>query len=212
MGPACLPMALVWYPMAPATRPMGPAAVSVTLLAIKRMFGKPSLLSLFSIIAVACAQQNPPQAILKPGRYIGKNYMGRNDITPDDSTDRWYHENTVTIKADSLFLESVPVVFYKNQPKAYSSSDGGFYSYRGKLLRRGNLIIAKLLMTSYDYVITHYIIPDRMKSQAKLNISFDEKIKRGIYVVDSAFFKKQFTVVKSPNGFTMDSVAYSIVR
>jgi hypothetical protein len=137
------------------------------------------------------------------------DYMGKQDITPDDSTDRWYHENTITVKADSLFLESVPVVFYKNQPKAYSSSDGGFYSYKGKLYRQGNQAIAKLLLTNHDYVMIPYKTPKSMQSQAKLNISFNEKIKRGIYVWDSTFLKKQWPVIESPRGFTMDSVAYS---
>ena len=132
------------------------------------------------------------------------------DITPDDLTDRWCHENTVIVKADSIFLKSVPVVFYKNKPKAYSASDGGFYYYKGKLYRRGSQIIAKLLLTSHDYVSPAYLVHDSMKHQADLNISFDEKVKRGIYVVDSAFFKKQFTVVVSSKCFTLDSIAYSI--
>ncbi|MBJ6111575.1 hypothetical protein JAO73_21315 [Hymenobacter sp. BT523] len=175
------------------------------------MFKQLFLLPLL-FLAVSCAQQETPaEPILKSGRYVGMDYMGKQDVTPDDSTDRWYHENTVTVKADSLFLESVPVVFYKNQPKAYSSSDGGFYSYKGKVYGRGNQIIAKLLVTNHDYVMIPYKTPKSMESQAKLNISFDEKIKRGIYVWDSTFLKEQWRVVASPKGFTMDGVAYSRV-
>jgi hypothetical protein len=173
----------------------------------KRLLYLPSLL-----LAAACVQQAPPaQPILKPGRYVGMDYMGKNDVTPDDSTDRWYHENTLVVKADSLFLESVPVVFYKNQPKAYSSSDGGFYSYKGEVYRRGNQLVAKLLLTNHDYILTPLAIPDSMKSQAALKISFEEKVKRGIYVVDSSFFRKQWAVDESSKGFTLDSVAYTRV-
>jgi hypothetical protein len=66
------------------------------------MFGKFPLLLSSLLVAVACAQQNSPQHILKSGRYTGMDCIDY-DITPDDLTDRWCHENTVIVKADSIF-------------------------------------------------------------------------------------------------------------
>ena len=171
------------------------------------MLNKFLLISFFVLIV---SKQKTASPLLEPGQYIGMEYMGAKDITPNDPTDRWYHENTIIVKANSIFFESVPVVYYKNRPKAYSSSDGGFYNYTGTLIRQGDQIIAKLLLKNTDYVIQTYIIPPGMKSLANLHISVDEKIKRGIYRVDSSAYKKQWVLTKAANGsFTMNGVTYS---
>lgn len=149
---------------------------------------------------------------MKPGHYLGMDYMGKMAVTPEDTTDRWYHENKLTIRGDSLTLTSVPVVFYEGRPKAYSASDGGFYEFRGKIMRQDKQLIAKLQLTSQDYVLTPYKVIEAKAKLAKGNLSFEEKIKRGIVVVDSAFYKREYRITPTAKGFEMDSVEYSLSR
>ena len=45
---------------------------------------------------------------------------------------KWYHLNVLKIKGDSVFLDQSPIRVYKKDT-LFSSSDGGFYYYSGKL-------------------------------------------------------------------------------
>lgn len=70
--------------------------------------------------------------IRKPasGTFVGMEKMG--NVTPDQKESRWFHENTLTIRGSRATLDKVPVVIQHGK-KGYSSSDGGFYTYKGKL-------------------------------------------------------------------------------
>lgn len=42
----------------------------------------------------------------------------------------WFHQTFIKIKTDSVFIEQVPINIYKKDT-LYSSSDGGFYYFKG---------------------------------------------------------------------------------
>ena len=161
-----------------------------------------------AILFIACSRIQPPTPI--SSIYIGLEPIGDryHDITPSDTTDRWYRENTLTIRGDSIFLEKVPVVFYHNRPKAYSASDGGFYFYRGIIKDSSDVVTAHFLLTQHDYVM----LPYRLKNPAdsSLQISADEKFKRGLYTIDSSFFKKSYRIMKKDRILMMNNIEYEL--
>ncbi|NVO85301.1 hypothetical protein [Hymenobacter terrestris] len=136
------------------------------------------------------------------------------DITPDDTTDRWFHENTLTIRADSVFIDKVPVSFGGHMTKGskqYSASDGGFYTYRGKIrrLRSGQLSV-RILLVGHDYVLAPY----SLKNQADTAFlkTMDEATQQArfkeFYVPDSSFWKREFPLLSRGNTLVLDSVTY----
>ncbi|GAB3291346.1 hypothetical protein GCM10027511_04400 [Hymenobacter humi] len=129
------------------------------------------------------------------------------DLTPDEPGDSWYHENTLTVRQDSLYLKKVPVSIRK-QEKSYSSSDGGFYNYKGTVAWKGDSATAQLLLTSHDYVLIRYRLIK--PADTALAINFEEQVKRGIYVVDSSVFKKAYPLMASPGCLVMAGVAYQL--
>jgi hypothetical protein len=84
------------------------------------------------------------------GTFIGMEPMpGYHD--PDTPKDRWFYQNTLTIKGSNATLNKIPVSYYKGR-KSYSASDGGFYTYRGTVsFADGKWHIVFLLVDS-DYV------------------------------------------------------------
>ena len=87
---------------------------------------------------------------IKPkGTFIGlermKNYR---DAKKPEYT--WYHLSKLTFKGDSVFLEQSPVAIYKNDT-SFSASDGGFYSYSGKIQNYKGKAVASLRLLSCDY-------------------------------------------------------------
>jgi hypothetical protein len=47
---------------------------------------------------------------------------------------KWFHENILKIRGDSVFLDKTPINKIGNKTY-YSASDGAFYYYRGKIFR-----------------------------------------------------------------------------
>jgi hypothetical protein len=136
-------------------------------------------------------------------------YVGLEEIRgfpAEKPGDRWYHENYVYIRPDSLFLEGNPVVISKNGEKGYSASDGGFYSYSGRIDTAGGKFIAKMLMFSHDYMAEPIVFKDA--AATKSNLSMDELIARGLAFRDSSFYKKTYAIIPTNTGFDMDGVHY----
>ncbi len=77
---------------------------------------------------------------------IGKKHCYGEELNEE----KWYHENLLTIKADSIFIEKNPVSI-KKKKKFYSASDGGYYYYAGKISMRDSFGYATLIMISCDY-------------------------------------------------------------
>ncbi|OGX82203.1 hypothetical protein [Hymenobacter coccineus] len=119
--------------------------------------------------------------------------------------DKWYHENIVYIRPDSLFLEGNPVVVHRNGDKGYSASDGGFYSYSGRIDTAGGGLTAQLRMFSHDYIGLPVLVKDTVAAKT---LSLDELLKRGLAVLDSSMYNKTATIYLAAKGFEMDSVQY----
>lgn len=119
--------------------------------------------------------------------------------------DKWYHENLVYIRPDSLFLEGNPVVIRRNGEKAYSASDGGFYSYSGRIDTTGGRLTARLHMFSHDYISIPILIKDTVAAKT---LELDELLRRGLAVRDSSALLKTCAIRLTAKGFEMDSVRY----
>ena len=135
--------------------------------------------------------------------YVGLAEM--KSYPAENPGDKWYHENIVYIRPDSLFLEGNPVVVHSNGEKGYSASDGGFYSYSGRIDTVGGQLTAQLRMFSHDYIGLPVLIKDTIAAKT---LSLDELIERGLAVRDSSIYKKTSTINLTAKGFEMDSVHY----
>lgn len=62
----------------------------------------------------------------------------------------WFHEKTLVIKQDSLYIRSVPVVM-ENGEKLYSASDGGFMYYTGTVHCDKKGLIARYAIRRCEY-------------------------------------------------------------
>ncbi|WP_156126405.1 hypothetical protein [Hymenobacter sp. DG25B] len=133
----------------------------------------------------------------------------KDDITPHDLTDRWYHENTFVVNGTNCSLESVPVVFTKRRGKQYSASDGGFLTYKGRLVWETDSLLAKMRLTDSDYAMVvsyRYINP----ADSNSSLSFEEQVKRGILVPDSSAAKPTYSLRVLPTGLLLNGVRYQL--
>lgn len=161
-------------------------------------------------ITSACQQRQPvithPAVRQVPtGVFVGLEEMS--GMPPERPGDRWYHENIVYIRPDSLFLEGNPLVINQNKEKSYSASDGGFYSFSGRLDTTGGKLVARLRMFAHDYIAEPVIIEAKDTAATK-NMDLEEAIRRGLAHRDSSFYKRTFRLLPTPTGFDMDGVHY----
>jgi hypothetical protein len=63
---------------------------------------------------------------------------------------KWYHENTLKIKGDSIFMDQNPLSIKDNQ-KLFSASDGGFYYYKGTVIKKDKLYYFNFKELYCDY-------------------------------------------------------------
>ena len=63
---------------------------------------------------------------------------------------KWYHKNILKIKNDSVFLDRIPVSKI-GKKTLYSSSDGGFYYYKGIIIKDHNQTKIELTEIGCDY-------------------------------------------------------------
>jgi hypothetical protein len=143
------------------------------------------------------------------GAYVGLDEM--EGMPPEKPGDKWYHENIVYIRPDSLYLEGNPIIVHQNGEKSYSASDGGFYSYKGRINTAHSQLTARLLMVQHDYIAEPYIIKSKDTTAAK-HMSLDEAIRRGLAVRDSSFYKKTYAIHLISKGFEMNGVRYVPLR
>lgn len=67
-----------------------------------------------------------------------------------DEPRKWYHENTILIENDSIFIYKTPLRIVKGKKK-YSASDGAFYYYYGIIKNIDTSRIAYLTSYNCDY-------------------------------------------------------------
>jgi len=168
--------------------------------------------SIFICITTACQSVDKNEKVpqlkrisVPTGIYVGLEEM--EGFPAEKSGDKWYHENYVYIRPDSLFLEGNPIIISSKGDKSYSASDGGFYSYSGRIDTTKGKFVAKLLMFAHDYISELIIIKDKDTIAAK-NLSLEDAIQRGLATKDSSFYKRTSIIIPTVRGFDMDSVHY----
>jgi hypothetical protein len=67
-----------------------------------------------------------------------------------DAPRKWYHENTILIENDSIFIYKTPLHIVKGR-KLYSASDGAFYYYYGIIKQIDTTKFAYLTRYNCDY-------------------------------------------------------------
>jgi hypothetical protein len=167
---------------------------------------------LFICFTTACQSVDKPKRSpqlkklsVPTGIYVGLEEM--KGFPAEKPGDKWYHENYVYIRPDSLFLEGNPVIIRRNGEKGYSASDGGFYSYSGRIDTIKGKFIAKLLMFAHDYISAPITIKDK-DTMAVKSLALEEAIRRGLATRDSSFYKRTYIIIPTTTGFDMDSVHY----
>lgn len=143
---------------------------------------------------ISCLSQN-----LKNGIYIGYEEMiiiddksGKwiNYGEAIDSSYKWYHENTMVIRNDSVFL-SKDAISIKGKDKLYSASDGSFYYYNGIIRKENDSLFLFLKLDHCDYCV---------KFSKKVGDSFIE---------DSSVYKeKKYKLEINGNRIIFDSTVY----
>jgi hypothetical protein len=90
------------------------------------------------------------------GLWLGYEPLG---MPPEHKGDRWYYENQLTVKGETVELSKFPIV--RNHGRVgYSASDGGFPVFKGRLLTKDSVPFALLEIQSCDYCIN---LPDGAK-------------------------------------------------
>ncbi len=64
----------------------------------------------------------------------------------------WFHKVTVKIKGEFISIDKTPVVRDSLGKKSFSSSDGGFLKYEGKITKIENLFVAQTWLVDCDYI------------------------------------------------------------
>jgi hypothetical protein len=73
------------------------------------------------------------------------------NVSPDDTEARWFHENRLLIRNNDAILDKAPI-FIKHGKKSYSASDGGFLTYRARFFEKDGHPFVELRLFESDYV------------------------------------------------------------
>ena len=128
-----------------------------------RSLGTRSILDLaicvgISIIA-GCSQRSiPPVA---DGTYYGYDELP--NLSPEDPSAYWYHENTLVVHRHAIRLTQKPFTLI-NGKAIPQPADGGFYTFEGTQTVEGDRVIVELRLVSCDYcaVPEYDSIPSRI--------------------------------------------------
>src|SRR5215467_5035147 len=72
------------------------------------------------------------------GRYVG--LVNMTSVDPSRPKYKWFRLTHFTVSGDSVWVKQNPVAIYKKDT-VWSSSDGGFYYYRGTYSQQGDSIL-----------------------------------------------------------------------
>ncbi len=115
---------------------------------------KASTAILLSLATASCASHSlPPPAPPSPwlvDAYIG--YQPNPSMSAETPGDIWYYKNALQIDGESISLTQSPVVC-RNGQLSWSSSDGGFYSYKGVMSGDQHFKTAQFTFVGCDYCI-----------------------------------------------------------
>ena len=100
----------------------------------------------------------------------------------------WYYQTLIKIKNDSVFIDQYPIMIY-DKDTLFSSSDGGFYYFKGIISKKEEKIFTKLISCDYCGIRV------KKKSDGTFEIVMREKnfeikiVSDGLFV-DNQLFKK----------------------
>ena len=109
-----------------------------------RLSNLAALFAALFVVGAGCATSKP----IVEGTYFA--YSPLPNLTPDEPDNYWYHECELVLRENLLQLEMSPRVLKDGEVIA-SASDGGFYSYEGKLIVDGNDVVARIAQVGCDY-------------------------------------------------------------
>ncbi|NMH27853.1 hypothetical protein [Flavobacterium silvaticum] len=72
---------------------------------------------------------------------------------------KWFHKYMLKIKKDSVFVDKIPVSVI-GKDTLHSESDGGFYYYKGTLVRQENQVKIELTETGCEYCPVEVLAKD----------------------------------------------------
>ncbi len=106
----------------------------------------------------------------------------KTNIDNENPEKKWFYKNTLKIKNDSIYLDRITINVIGNDT-LHSSSDGGFYYYKGIRIEINNQTRIELTEISCDYC------PETIsKSGKKINRKLNGKItENGIEINDIKF-------------------------
>jgi len=104
------------------------------LLAQSQALKKKAIIS--ALIFSLCALKNADGQSVRNGSYVGleDNHYSSHE---EHKNFKWYHLTRLTIKNDSVWVEQDPIAIHK-QDTIWSSSDGAFYYFKGRIATNGN--------------------------------------------------------------------------
>lgn len=112
---------------------------------------------IFSILVACLSFKTAHCQSAVSGCFVGLEEMCWNEgkkkecyLDPSKPKEKWYHLTYIHIEGDSVLVNQYPIGIYKRDT-VYSSSDGAFYFYRGKITVQGENLSFNLNMTHCDY-------------------------------------------------------------
>lgn len=164
-----------------------------------------SLIILLLGLVSGCQTATESWEEVPDGEYIGLEESS--DLYPDIPDDKWYYENTLTIRGDSISLHQVSVTIYGNNEKMYSVSDGGFFDYKGSIEKSEDKHFARLILKDH---YQFHVFPVEVLTEADPDpgLSLEEGIEKGIYRVDSTYYKKFYRIEVKAGKLKMNGVEY----
>jgi hypothetical protein len=106
----------------------------------------------FALVAVFSPQTGSQEHRTTPqdGEYLGREPM--TNLTPEEPSAAWFHENTLVIRNGEAILDKVPMVIQHGK-KTYSASDGGFLTFRAKFLTESGQNSVAMRLCESDYLV-----------------------------------------------------------
>lgn len=131
------------------------------------------------------------------GSYAGLEKI--ENIIPSDTSEHWFHLTIITFKRNKIVYEQIPVSI-KNNDTSYSSSDGGFYNYKGKYVKKDDAYIATIKLVDCDYCHKGLVkfTPPEIVSEEKINIDGGNELQENAKHLES-----KLLMIKSMSGNTI---------
>ena len=108
----------------------------------------------------------------------------------ENPNQKWFHKNLLKVKQDSVYLDRVPISKI-GKKTLYSSSDGGFYYYRGIVKTENGQKLIELTEISCDYCPE--LVSENPKEVIQKRKLFGKITKNGIEINNVKFFDIEYS-------------------